>query len=58
MEPDEPMKQPAARRNLDPLGVAELEAYIGELESEIARVRAAITAKQRLRGGADGLFKF
>lgn len=58
MEPDEPMKTPAALKNLEPLGIAELEAYIGELEAEIARVRAAIAAKQKLRGGADSLFKF
>jgi uncharacterized small protein (DUF1192 family) len=39
------------------LGVAELEQYIAELESEIRRARAAINAKQSHRGDADKFFK-
>ncbi len=57
MEPDEPMRRPAQLRNLEPMGIAELEAYIAELQAEIARARAVIAAKQALRGGAEGLFK-
>ena len=49
-------KQPA-KRNLAPLSIAELEAYIGELEEEILRVRADIQAKRAQRGGAEALFK-
>ena len=49
-------KQPQ-KRNLAPLSIAELEAYIGELEEEITRVRADIVAKQAQRGGAEALFK-
>ena len=39
------------------MGVAELEAYITELETEIARVRAEITTKLGQRRGAEALFK-
>ena len=45
------------KKNLAPLSIAELEAYIGELEDEIARVRADIAAKRAQRGGAEALFK-
>ncbi len=59
MEEDDllPRNQPAKKRDLTVLGVAELEAYIGELETEIARARAEIGAKQKQRGGAEALFK-
>ncbi|HLO76469.1 MAG TPA: DUF1192 domain-containing protein [Magnetospirillum sp.] len=53
----EPKKKSAALRNLEIMGVAELNAYITELEAEIARVRAAIAAKQSARQGAEGFFK-
>ncbi len=46
-----------APRNLDTMGVAELNAYIGELEAEIARARAAITARQSARAGAESFFR-
>jgi len=39
------------------MGAAELEAYITELETEIARVRAEITTKLGQRRGAEALFK-
>ena len=39
------------------LGITELEEYIAGLESEIARARAEIAAKQRQRSGAEALFK-
>jgi uncharacterized small protein (DUF1192 family) len=42
---------------LDMLGVAELEAYIGDLNAEIARVKGAIAAKQAHRNAADAFFK-
>ena len=57
MDDDLPRNTPAPKRNLDMMGIAELEAYIGELEQEIARVRAAISGKRSVRGGADALFK-
>jgi uncharacterized small protein (DUF1192 family) len=52
-----PRAKAPAKKNLAPLSIAELEAYIGELEEEIARVRADIVAKRTQRGGAEALFK-
>ena len=49
-------KQPA-KKNLAPMSIAELDAYIAELEEEIVRVRADIHSKRAQRGGADALFK-
>ncbi|MGB8842493.1 MAG: DUF1192 domain-containing protein [Aliidongia sp.] len=43
--------------DLTPLSVAELNDYIGALEAEAARARAAIDAKQSHRSGLDSLFK-
>jgi uncharacterized small protein (DUF1192 family) len=44
--------------DLSALSIADLEAAIRHLEAEIARARAAIAAKQDVRGGADALFSF
>ena len=52
-----PQRQPVKPRDLTLLGIAELDEYIAGLESEIARARAEIAAKQRQRSGADALFK-
>jgi len=52
-----PRKQKPAPKPLDSLGVAELEAYIADLEAEIRRARAAIAAKQSHRGDADKFFR-
>lgn len=52
-----PLRQPAKRRDLGPMAIAELEAYIAELEAEISRAREAIAAKRTQRGGAENLFK-
>jgi uncharacterized small protein (DUF1192 family) len=59
MEEDDllPRNQPKKKRDLTLLGVTELEAYIGDLEDEIARARTEIAAKQKQRGGAEALFK-
>ena len=53
----EPLKKVPQRKNLDPMSVDELSVYIGELEAEIARVRAAIKGKQSVRAGAESLFR-
>ena len=53
----EPRRKPAEPKDLSLMGVAELEAYIAELENEIARVRVEITAKLGQRRGAEALFK-
>ena len=52
-----PRQKKPAKKDLVPLSVAELEAYIGELEEEIARTRVEIAAKRKQRTGADALFK-
>ena len=43
--------------DLTPLSVDELRDYIGEMETEIARVEAAIQSKTSHRTGADAFFK-
>jgi uncharacterized small protein (DUF1192 family) len=53
----EPRRKPAQPKDLSLMGVAELEAYVAELENEIARVRVEITAKLGQRRGAEALFK-
>ena len=42
---------------LDPLGVAELRAYIGALQAEVVRAEAAIARKQDHRAAADSVFR-
>jgi uncharacterized small protein (DUF1192 family) len=50
-------KQPRKVKDLAPLSIAELEDYIAAMEQEILRVREAIAAKRKQRGGAESLFK-
>jgi uncharacterized small protein (DUF1192 family) len=50
-------KRRPASRDLSPLGLAELDACVVELEAEIARVRQAIAAKRTHLGSAEGLFR-
>ena len=52
-----PRQKKMAKKDLTPLGVAELEAYVAELEEEIARARTEMAAKRKQRSGADALFK-
>jgi uncharacterized small protein (DUF1192 family) len=58
---DEDLPRPARKLlippALDMLGVAELEAYIGDLNAEISRVKQAIAAKQAHRDAAAAFFK-
>ncbi len=53
----EPRKAKPQLRNLETLGVAELNDYIAELEGEIARVKGVIKIKTAHRAGVEGLFK-
>ena len=53
----EPRRKPAAPKDLSLLGIGELEAYIAELEAEIARARVEIQAKLGHARGAEALFK-
>jgi len=52
-----PQRQPPKPKDLTLLGIAELEEYIAGLESEIARARGEIAAKQKQRSGAEALFR-
>jgi uncharacterized small protein (DUF1192 family) len=56
---DEPSPRPKRLQELrlEPLAVAELEAYIAELRAEIARAEAEIGRKRSHRSAADAFFK-
>ena len=57
-EADEPRISPRpAAPNLEPMGVAELRAYIADLRAEIARAEAAIERKQGHRSAAEDVFR-
>ncbi|MBC7951697.1 MAG: DUF1192 domain-containing protein [Rhodospirillaceae bacterium] len=53
----DPKKKVPEKKNLEIMGVAELNAYIAELESEIGRTRATIAGKQAAKQGAESFFK-
>ena len=53
----EPRKAIVKPKDLDALGIEELEDYIAELEAEIARVKEKIAAKQGFKSGAEAFFK-
>jgi uncharacterized small protein (DUF1192 family) len=53
----EPQKQTPPPKNLDVMSIEALNDYIGELETEIARVRDAIALKEGARAGAESVFK-
>jgi|TARA_B100002003_G_C13615379_1_gene316065 uncharacterized small protein (DUF1192 family) len=55
--PRNPAGKPAAKPDLQVMSVEQLQDYIAEMETEIARVRAAIDGKQSARGAADAVFK-
>jgi uncharacterized small protein (DUF1192 family) len=55
---DLPRKKPRfAPLPLDGVSREDLEAYIADLETEIARVRATIAARDSHRGAAEALFR-
>ena len=58
MDPDdlEPRAATPKPRNLEAMGIEELEAYIADLGAEIDRAKAAIAAKQKQKAAADRLF--
>ena len=58
---DEEVKKPKGHEIgmvLDAMSVDELTDRIALLESEIARLRAAIDSKQKSKSAADSIFKF
>lgn len=48
---------PAARRDLEVMGLEQLNEYIADLEAEIARARDAIARKTTARSTAEAFFK-
>ena len=44
-------------RDLDVMGIEELNEYIAELEAEIERVRSTIVKKEQQRIAASAVFK-
>ena len=53
----EPQKKKAAPKDLEAMGVAQLEKYLAEIEAEGARVRAKIVEKKDYLAGAEKFFK-
>ena len=53
----EPRKNKPEPKNLEAMGVEELEAYLAELETELARVRAELEGKKSYLAGAGAFFK-
>jgi uncharacterized small protein (DUF1192 family) len=53
----EPRRVRPVKKDLAPLSIADLEAYIDDLEGEIVRARDEIAVKRRQRGGAEALFR-
>jgi uncharacterized small protein (DUF1192 family) len=59
MEPEdlEPRTKKPAPKNLEVMSIEALYEYVAELETEIARVRETIAAKETARVGAETLFR-
>jgi len=55
-KPGDPLTE-LTKQDLDPLSVEELQARIGVLEGEIARVRAKMDAAVQFRASADAIFR-
>jgi uncharacterized small protein (DUF1192 family) len=53
----EPRKKKAAPKDLDAMGVEQLEEYLAEVEAEGARVCAKIAEKKDYLAGAQAFFK-
>lgn len=53
----EPQKKTPVQKNLENMGVAELETYIEELKAEIARTEKEIVKKKAVRDRAAAAFK-
>ncbi|MFD2204131.1 DUF1192 domain-containing protein [Kiloniella antarctica] len=53
----EPIKTKTKVKDLEPMGLEELNEYIETLALEIERARIEISRKEKHRQGLDGLFK-
>ena len=56
-EDDLPRNKKPVLKDLAPMAVAALEAYISGLEAEIERAKAEIARKRAQKTGAEALFK-
>lgn len=54
---NEPRKKQTTVKNLEPLSVDELQAYIEEMKAEIIRVEEDIARKQAHMDAASSIFK-
>ena len=57
MDWDEPIAKKPKPRDLTLLGVADLEAYIAELQAEIVRAQDEIKKRGSHKNAAEALFK-
>ena len=57
LQPPKKRKSYELGQELGKLSVGELEALIGELKAEIARVEQALNAKQSSKSAAEAAFK-
>ncbi len=57
LEDLEPRKAKPKPKDLEVMGIEELEEYLAELVTEAARVKDKIAAKKAYLSGAEGLFK-
>lgn len=53
----EPAKPKPAAKNLEEMSIEALADYIAGLEAEIARVRQAISGKEKAQASARSVFK-
>ena len=57
-DPDlEPQKKTPKLKNLEPMSVDELSAYVEEMKAEIVRVEAEIAKKKAYANAASSFFK-
>jgi len=54
LEPRKPIEKP---KDLDEMGIDELEEYLQALQAEVSEVKKKIEAKRAYLSGAAGLFK-
>lgn len=52
-----PNKKTAKPKDLEPMSVDELQAYISDLKDEIARAETEITRKEKHKNDAASFFK-
>ena len=53
----EPRKKAPVLKNLEPMSVDELEAYVADMKAEITRAEAEISKKKNYAATASSFFK-